>query len=387
MSERAPISAGTAPSNQSAGPSGGSAGAAPASNASDTVTALEKDQMFSAYIRTLVEEQGVGPEIFDDPPRFRAFLSDRFPRHRREIRALYIAAGEKVAQALRGATGNRIDVERKRQIEGLGRTELAPDLAAWAVEVLVAAQLPSEVPQVGGKSGESGETVVVVEPDPKPAQHGDEEKQPSEIPQAAGKSDEPGETVVVVVPDPKPRQHGNQEQHQEPDQTTSATIDPPGSESLLEPSPSQQTIWHRYIWGGVGLAAFGLGAVVFIFNSQRTPTPTPSSQPYISSPMSPSPLVPNGTYTGSRGWTSTASDTPDGVCLSSYPSFDVSVFGGSISFASDGYDWSGTIDQRSGYVNMSEPTQKLSISGKAYYNNATMTGGIRCISGYFRFSR
>ena len=98
-------------------------------------------------------------------------------------------------------------------------------------------------------------------------------------------------------------------------------------------------------------------------------------------------LVPNGTYRGTRGWTETASGSAN-TCEETYFLDDIVVSNGNVRFTSDGRTWSGSIDQKTGWVNISQldndgQTTGLTIIGS--YKNARMSGGSRCISGYFRF--
>jgi serine/threonine protein kinase len=101
--------------------------------------------------------------------------------------------------------------------------------------------------------------------------------------------------------------------------------------------------------------------------------------------------LPNGTYQGTRGY-----DTARGtICLRSYPPFSVQVLNGSISFVSDDFNWEGTVNQRTGYINIPDERirhlrtgdrskQGLSISGD--FRNAEITSG-SCGKGIFRLAK
>jgi hypothetical protein len=671
MSEQRPISAGT---GQSGNSSAGSAGAA-AAGVTGTVTALEKKALFSAYIRSLVDEIGAG--ILSEPARFRAFLMDRFPRDRREIRALYLVAEERGALALYQASEAGLEIEKKRQLDQLGKTELAPELATWAVEVLALAfrrsspvsstraqdpsvapsetlaeeasapasapddEVPIDISYSAGvtvsmgaapdlpagttdatidqtkapdtqalvdkrvMAGRCATTPVsdrgasdVVETsvfapfagharagvlvqvllhrpdqgsqadalalaaDPQAERRGIttlttevdigqridvvlegdaglEIKEPNQFlvwrgearacqflvtlpADAAGRnyrlrvrilvesvpvgvlqftlhgiaesdaaerdaqirgewarryrqaflsyaSDdraevlkraqglkaarigffqdvltlEPGErwerrlfeeidrcdlfllfwsskaaqsswvireaeyalarrekssnevpdiTPVLLEGPPIPPLPSSLSQIHFNDPIRYVIAATPASDQRQDetppPAPTPSVAKSRLVWGGAGLVALVVLAIV-VFNLQ----PSPSSVPQPPTPWpprqseAPALRVPNGTYRGERGWSNVAPGTPYGTCENQYPEFNVSVMNGSISFTSDYRLWNGTIDQRTGYVNISEPSQGLSIAGVAYYESATMTGGTKCISGYFRFTR
>lgn len=69
------------------------------------------------------------------------------------------------------------------------------------------------------------------------------------------------------------------------------------------------------------------------------------------SPPPPLLVIPNGTYSGVRGWTDAGRKSPNKECLGNYQ-FDVTVRNGSIVFRSDNRTWRGSIDQSSGHVNI-----------------------------------
>jgi hypothetical protein len=107
-----------------------------------------------------------------------------------------------------------------------------------------------------------------------------------------------------------------------------------------------------------------------------TPSASPSSEPQ---PATQSQLLSDGIHRGTRGWTQTSSDATG---CGTY-TFDVTINGNSITFDSDNNTWSGTIDQTTGYVDMSTPTEPdLYIRGN--YQNAEMGGGKVCILGFFK---
>jgi hypothetical protein len=98
--------------------------------------------------------------------------------------------------------------------------------------------------------------------------------------------------------------------------------------------------------------------------------------------------LPNGTYRAERGY-----HTPRGaLCLASHPPVDVRVLDGTISFVSDDFNWDGTVNQKTGYINIpddrirhrrtgDQSKQGLSISGD--FRNAELTSGT-CGKGFFR---
>jgi hypothetical protein len=130
-----------------------------------------------------------------------------------------------------------------------------------------------------------------------------------------------------------------------------------------------------------------------------TTTPSPSSPPYVppigyDPPPSPPPALPvlvaNATYTGSYGYNS-----PKGaLCRANYPVYNINVSNGSISFIGGDFRWEGSINQRTGSIdipnegirrtdNNALSKRGLAISGN--YRNATLRSGF-CGTGFFRIN-
>ena len=113
--------------------------------------------------------------------------------------------------------------------------------------------------------------------------------------------------------------------------------------------------------------------------AQRPPPPPPPRE-----------LLPDGFYTGERGYFS-----PNGTeCRPKYQ-FTAEIRGGVISFESDDFRWEGTVDQVSGQLEISNDNIRrvrdgklsrrgLSVAGP--YNNAALTSG-SCGSGFLRIFR
>jgi hypothetical protein len=377
-----------------------------ASTVSEAVSELERKIWFSSYIRTLVEQ--VGPGIFGEANRFRAFLMDQFPRDRREIRALHLAAEENVAEALRRAATDdrRLDMEARRQRNRLEeQMGLAPQLAAWTVEVLILAVRETKV--IAQPVPAAGEPSAP-QPNDGPAPD-DQVSAPAEKHSEAVATDKDGGTVPVDEVRAAPpvdavglASAGVIAADPVAGSTAAPTADPPASSAPpADPPPDSPPLpkpdrprWRAYALGLAGMAAL----LIAVFASRPRPTPRPPDQPSYQpfspsqSPTSrpaipPSLLVPNATYIGNRGWNSGDAN----ICLGEYPGFRVEVSDRTIKFDSDGDTWKGSIDQQTGQVNISagyggKPEQSnLWIRGRAYKGNAEMGGGVNCTKGYFRF--
>ncbi|MCW5681171.1 MAG: serine/threonine protein kinase [Xanthobacteraceae bacterium] len=103
--------------------------------------------------------------------------------------------------------------------------------------------------------------------------------------------------------------------------------------------------------------------------------------------------VPNGIYNAIRGYVGTNTDT----CRARYDISNVVVQNGSITFVSDDYRWTGTIDQRTGYIDIRDENivvlrtgqrSRDGISVQGHYRNARLWSGF-CTKqgareGYFR---
>jgi hypothetical protein len=319
----------------------------------DAIAELELKIAFSSYIRELVDQ--VGPEIFAQPDRFRAFLMDKFPKRRVEIRMLHLAAAEQIADALLQARKSDTDIEPKRQFHRLLEQGIAPERAAWAINVLTRALgNTSEITNTGSAVAKPVAAAVVVADTPPSVREGGgttiEPPEPAPtMPEAASPTKERMKVVltvgalaalfaVAIALNIKPPSY----QQQPPPKKQEATQVP-------KEVPKQQT------GGG--------------FNPFTVPPPPTSSVK---------------THVAKRKWTSWEKPKGDTACTKNYDDIVVTVRDGNISFVSDGYQWNGTIDAN-GWVNIRQSEQNLTITG--YHWNATMNGQNICRVGTFSFPR
>ena len=99
--------------------------------------------------------------------------------------------------------------------------------------------------------------------------------------------------------------------------------------------------------------------------------------------------VPNGTYTGTRGYNT--ANPPN--CLAEYRMTGIRIADGRIDFESDGRNWSGTINQRTGDVNIpfsgitagTQPKPRHETHIRGPFRNAVLFNGL-CGNGFFRMT-
>lgn len=299
----------------------GTAAATATGGIGNEIAALQRKIAFSSYIRILLDRQG--SEMLEQPDRLRAFLMDAFPRNRAEIRALHLALTENIAIALKGAADNGIEL--KLQVHRLEQQGLAPALAVWTVNVLALA--------LGNKT---------------------------EI------TDRASPPEIASSP-PRP-----------PHEDVSAPVEDPLDPRSPPPAPASSA---RKKWIITGSLLVIVSTVIWASWPGRPTSPSYTSSPFTTPALptyrpsvssTSSQLVPDNSYSGFRRWTSKG-------CSLAY-NFNVEVRGETISFFSDGATWSGSIDQRTGFVSIS--SGNLLIEGD--YRNARMTGsGGTCREGVF----
>lgn len=137
-------------------------------------------------------------------------------------------------------------------------------------------------------------------------------------------------------------------------------------------------------------------------DTAASPLPIPIPQATVPSPpvtvstvpLSPAvqaivakPLVSNGTYRAHRGYVEPDRPSPNDVCKEFYVVENVAIQDGTIKFESDRRTWTGTIDQRTGMIDISDdgitPQMKTTTYIRGSHKNAQAYNGY-CGRGNFK---